>query len=346
MASERKQKTTSPPASRRWLSIVFKGVLGGVAALGVSATCLGLLAWHDYTRLGPLPQDTDIVVPHGGYTSTLASLQSAKALPDDWWTEYLFQVAVTLTRKDGQLHAAELRFPAQASMQQILWVLRHGKPVMHKLTIPEGLSAHQIQALVDHAPFLTGPTPLPTEGQVLPQTYSYQRNTQRAALLDRMQADMASTLDTIWKNRDSTEGLTDPQSLLVLASLIEKETANPAERPLVARVFLNRLNKGMKLQTDPTVIYALTHGENTLDRPLSHADLQTPSAYNTYFTQGLPPGPICAPGVSSLTAAAHPATSDALFFVADGMGGHHFSATLAEHNHNVTLLRKKQQQPQ
>lgn len=302
---------------------------------------VGFWGWHTYTAPGPLSTEQDIVVPHGNYATTLSALQSAGVIPADWWSSRVFLSAVALTRKDGQLHAAELHFPAYASIAQTLWILRHGKPVQHRLTIPEGLTAWQIQALIQAAPFLTGDTPLPEEGSTLPQTYTYLRNSARKDLLAHMQASMAQTLKQIWAEREPGLPLDNPAQLVTLASVVEKETAQPAERPSVARVFYNRLQKNMRLQTDPTVIYALTQGKPPLDRPLTHADLQTSSPYNTYVNTGLPPGPICSPGSAALEAAAHPAQGDMLYFVANGTGGHNFASTLAEHNHNVVLFRRQ-----
>ncbi|PHY93645.1 aminodeoxychorismate lyase [Acetobacter pomorum] len=340
MASKPKKKPAKQPARKGRAALKWLGSLFLLSALAGGGT--GFFAWYTYIQPGPLVEATDVVVPHGNYASTLAALQQAQVLPSGWLTDKLFVTAISLTRKDGQLHAAELHFPQHVSMQNVLFILRHGKPVLHKLTIPEGLSAHQIQALIATAPFLNGDTPLPAEGSTLPQTYNYLRNSTRAELVKRAQNAMQVALATVWQKRDSAiDGiLPSPQILLVLASLIEKETALPAERPVVARVFLNRLQKGMKLQTDPTVIYAITHGNPPLGRALTRTDLATPDPYNTYVVTGLPPGPICSPGLSSLEAAAHPASGDALFFVANGNGGHNFSTTLAEHNRNVSVFRQ------
>ena len=313
--------------------------------LFVGAGGTGLKAWQDYHGSGPLAQDTDVVIPHGDYQSTIHTLQNAGVLKQGWWTERLALSAILLTRHDGQLHAAELHFPAFTSMEHAFWILRHGKPVLHKLTIPEGLTAHQIQALVQAAPFLNGDTPLPQEGSVLPETYSYLRNSSRSALMDRAHAAMVATISKLWADRQDAGLIADQRSFVTLASLVEKETALTSERPMVARVFLNRLEKGMRLQTDPTVIYALTNGNPPLGRPLTHTDLQIPSPYNTYAVTGLPPGPICSPGLSSLQAVAHPATGEMLYFVANGEGGHNFAATLADHNRNVSLFRQKKEQP-
>lgn len=341
MASKRTKKPKASAPRKRKNFLLRGAILFGAGVL----LCVGGTAgfgWHDYTRPGPLAVGQDVVIPHGGYASTAAVLQNAGILADDWWHGTLFHVAVVLTRHNGQLHAAEFHFPAGVSLQETLWILRHAKPVLHRLTIPEGLTASQISALISNAPFLTGNVPALGEGDILPQTYSYQRDSTRQALVAQMQLRLHTALQEIWQARSpDTQMLHTPEELLVLASLIEKETAVPDERPLIAGVFLNRLAKGMKLQTDPTVIYAITHGNPPLGRPLTRSDLQTPSPYNTYLVPGLPPGPICAPGTQALEAAAHPARTDALYFVANGSGGHSFAATLSEHNQNVSEFRKK-----
>ncbi|GAN68954.1 endolytic transglycosylase MltG [Acetobacter orleanensis] len=321
---------------RRLLSVLFLLLL-----LGAGGTVLK--AWLDFKNPGPLVTQTDVVIPHGDYLSTIRTLQQAGVLHSGFWTEKLCLAAVLLTRKDGQLHAAELHFPAFVSMQDALHIVRHGRPVLHKLTIPEGLTAHQIQALLQSAPFLEGDAPLPPEGSVMPETYGYLRNTDRKALLDRTQTAMTKAVLTVWNKRAPISEIPDEQTFVTLASLVEKETALPAERPLVARVFINRLQQGMKLQTDPTVIYALTNGAPPLGRSLTHTDLQVSSPYNTYMVTGLPPGPICSPGLSSLEAVAHPADGPMLYFVANGQGGHSFATSLTEHNKNVQVFRQKKQ---
>ncbi|WP_415422071.1 endolytic transglycosylase MltG [Acetobacter okinawensis] len=340
MASKRK-KQPSAPSGHSKLNRFLKWSGGGVFILLAGAGLTAFMGWQSYLQPGPLPTDQDIVVPHGSYATTLDALQNTGVILPGWWNTRIFLGALALTRQDGQIHAAELHFPAHVSIKQTLWILRHGKPVQHKITIPEGMTAWQIQALLAAAPLLSGDAPLPDEGSTLPQTYTYVRNSSRKELLTHMQAAMTQTLKQIWTERDPDLPLASPQDLLTMASVVEKETAQPDERPLIARVFYNRLQKNMRLQTDPTVIYALTQGRPTLDRALTHADLQTPSAYNTYLNAGLPPGPICSPGQAALLAAAHPAKGDMLYFVASGTGGHNFAATLADHNHNVGLLRKQ-----
>ncbi|WP_171033998.1 endolytic transglycosylase MltG [Lichenicoccus roseus] len=320
---------------RRTLGLIaaflFAGVLLGA---GMAA---GALWW--YWRPGPLPQATAIVIPHGGLAGAGAVLQREDALPDGPAALFGFRVAGRLTRSDGPVHAAEFEFPAHASVRELLLVLRTARPVQHQLTIPEGLTVAQIALLLASADALAGATPVVAEGSILPETYAYERGTTRAAIVTRMQAAMERRLQSAWTSRQPQPELPTPRDLLVLASLVERETARPAERPLVARVFLNRLHLGMRLQSDPTVIYGASGGLGTLARPLSRADLAQPNPYNSYLVTGLPPGPICSPGPAALDAAAHPAAGDMLYFVADGSGGHAFATDLPTHLQNVARLR-------
>jgi UPF0755 protein len=215
--------------------------------------------------------------------------------------------------------------------------------VQHRLTIPEGLTAAQIVQLVDRADAATGQAPTPPEGMVLPETYSYERGVTRAALIARATAAMSRTLADIWAERAPNLPLAAPLQLLTLASIVERETAKPEERAHVAGVFLNRLRLGMKLQSDPTVIYAASGGAGVLDHAITRAELDRDSPFNTYRVAGLPPGPIASPGLAALEAVAHPAATDDLYFVADGSGGHAFSRTVEEHNRNVAHWRSLRQ---
>ena len=309
--------------------------------LGIAFVLIMLLAGARalYVRAGPLPHAQAIVVPRGPVSLAAASLQQDGALPPGPGASVVFRLAARLTRTNGPIRAGEFAFPAHASLRAMLRVLRTSPPVQHDLTIPEGLTAAQIAQRIAQAQALSGPTPVPAEGSILPQTYDFVRGTARAALVARMQQAMTRRVDAIWASRDPKAGLSNPDEMMILASMVERETARPAERPLVARVFLNRLRLGMKLQSDPTVIYAAAGGLGPLPRPLSRADLALDNPYNTYVVAGLPAGPICAPGVAALAAVAHPAASDALYFVADGSGGHRFSSSLPEHIRNVAHWR-------
>ncbi|ATU72253.1 UPF0755 protein yceG [Gluconacetobacter sp. SXCC-1] len=318
-----------------FLLLVLSGL--GIAFLGV----------RHYDAPGPLADQHTVVIPHGGVAQVLVTLQDTGVLERDWITRKVFEIATALTRVDGAFHAAELVFPAHASIHQVLQVLRHGRPVIHRLTIPEGLSAIQIAALLEQAPYMDGSFPFPDEGSVMPLTYDYEWGMPRAQMLARMQHAMGRALDRAWEGRVADPAIMDRHDLLVLASMIERETGSADERPMVARVFLNRLHQGMRLQSDPTVVYGLNKGVGPLGHALTRADLLQPTAYNTYVITGLPPGPICSPGVAALEAAAHPASGDQLYFVANGHGGHDFATTLGDHNRNVSAFRatRRGQQP-
>lgn len=284
---------------------------------------------------GPLPEAKAIIVPHGTTTRLAQRLHSDGVLK----TPLLFRAAAFVTEKQGPLRAAEFAFPAHASIAQILAILRTAKPVQHPLTIAEGLTEQQITAVVAHAGAMDGSVPKLPEGSVLPQTYDYEYGANRSMVIARAQEAMTHLLDTAWADRAPGLPLTSPRDALVLASIVERETAKPAERPHVAAVYLNRLRQGMRLDADPTVIYAASNGAGVLDHPLTKAELRVDSAYNTYRYAGLPPGPICSPGRDSIQAVLHPSASDDLYFVADGSGGHVFSHDSADHDAAVARWR-------
>jgi UPF0755 protein len=297
----------------------------------------GMLAWrHLLDEPGPLDQARAVVVPHGKLAEVAGALNQSGVIAGDDWR---FRVVGFLTRKAGEVHAGEFDFPAHASLRTVFAVLRTGQPVQHHVTIPEGLTAPQIVAVLARAEALSGADAPIAEGSVLPQTYAYTYGTPRAAILARASAALDRTLDQAWAERAPDLPIASPRDALILASIVERETARPEERPLVAAVFLNRLRLGMRLQSDPTVVFSASQGMGTLDHALTRAELDRDDAYNTYRNAGLPPGPICAPGLASLQAVLHPADTDALYFVADGSGGHAFSRTLAEHDRNVQHAR-------
>ena len=295
-----------------------------------------------WNGIGPLQRPTDFVVPHAPTEVVGRALHQADVIDG----VLAFRVAVLLTSEDGPLHAGEFAFPANASLHQVLDVLRHGRQVEHHLTIPEGLTAQQIAALINAAPAMTGHVATPAEGAILPNTYDYLFGASRQALLQRAEHALDAEMAALWPDRAPGLPLTSPAQAITLASIVERETAKPGERAMVAAVYINRLRIGMKLQADPTVIYGVSAGSGAMDRPLDHADLEVPDAYNTYLNTGLPPGPIAAPGIASVEAVLHPADTDALYFVADGSGGHVFSHDYDEQVHNVAKLRKLDAIPQ
>jgi UPF0755 protein len=310
-------------------------VLGGIAAGGA-----WYVADHYLHAPGPLRQEVVVELPRGsGVAAIAARLTEAGAV------EYprLFEALTRLTGRDRGLKAGEYALQPGMSPLEILTLLQSGKVLQHPIAVPEGLTVHEVYALLAASDVLAGELPQPpAEGSLMPETYLVPRGEPRARMVERMRAAMGEALERAWAGRAADLPLRTPEEALVLASIIEKETAVPDEYPLVAAVFHNRLRRGMKLQTDPTVIYGLSQGTGPLGRELSRADLAAEHPYNTYLIDGLPPGPIANPGRGALAAAVAPAAVDYLYFVANGDGGHAFAATLDEHNRNVARWRELQ----
>ncbi len=306
-----------------------------VAAFGVAGV-IGLHGWRDALgRPGPLAEARAVLVPRGG-TAQVAGVLGADGVID---RPLLFRVAAWATRNQGPLHAAEFAFPAHASILEVLTILRSAHPVEHHVTIAEGLTAQQIAVVLGHAEAMTGMVGRIEEGSVLPQTYDYEYGADRAALVARATAAMDRDLASAWADRAPGLPLSGPRDALILASIVERETAKPEERAHVAAVYLNRLRQGMRLQADPTVVYLASNGAGVLDHPLTRAELAREDPFNTYRSVGLPPAPICSPSLESLLAVLHPAVSDDLYFVADGSGGHVFSRSLEAHDTAVARWR-------
>ncbi|MGG5817299.1 endolytic transglycosylase MltG [Falsiroseomonas sp. HW251] len=292
-------------------------------------------ARHAYEAPGPLAEPAQIIVPRGGLTVIADALAERGVIRDP----RAFVLAAYATRGHGNLRAAEFVFPAGASLQDVLSILRHARPVQRRLTIPEGLNAKQIATLIERTEGLTGETPAFDEGALLPETYAWQWGDTRASVVRRADAAMDQALAEAWAARAPNLPLASPREMLVLASIVERETGKAEERPRVAAVFVNRLRRGMPLQSDPTAAYAAADG-GVLDRPITRADLDREHPFNTYRIRGLPPGPIASPGRDALRAVAQPESTEFLFFVADGTGGHAFARTLEEHNRNVARWRE------
>ncbi|WP_206419969.1 endolytic transglycosylase MltG [Minwuia thermotolerans] len=314
-------------------------LLAVIAVFG--AAVAGWLGWERYNEPGPLAEAATVIIEPGDGPRRIASKLDAAGVIGD---PMLFLAAVRLTERGGRLKAGEFRFEAGTSMRTVIGDIVAGRTVVRRITVPEGLTSWQIAALLDDAPALDGETPVAEEGALLPETYHYNHGDSRAAIVERMRAARDAALADLWAGRAEGLPLRTPGEAVILASIVEKETGVAGERPRVAAVFVNRLRKGMRLQSDPTVIYALTEGKADLGRPLSRADLKTDSPYNTYAVKGLPPTAIANPGRAALEAVLNPSQTNELYFVADGSGGHAFAKTLAEHNRNVRRWRRLQRE--
>ncbi|WNO52449.1 endolytic transglycosylase MltG [Stakelama saccharophila] len=305
------------------------GCFGIVIALtAVAALFFVVQSWNG---AGPAPKAVTVVVPRGAtLTDAAERLEDAGAIP----SARRFLLLAKVFGSGEPIRAGEYLLPARASQSKILGMMESGDTLQRFVTIPEGLPSIMVYETLMATPELSGKVAVPEEGTVLPDSYSYQRGDTRAAILARMQRAMRDYLARAWAKRAADIAVETPREALILASIVEKETAKPQERRMVAAVYSNRLEKGMLLQADPTVIYPITRGK-PLGRRIRQSELTAKNGYNTYAEAGLPAGPIANPGRASIDAVLHPAQSDALYFVADGTGGHVFSDTLEEHNANV-----------
>ena len=300
------------------------------------AVVAGFAGWVFFAD-GPDKSETRIVISRGAPLPLIARHLEAQGHIHN---RLIFRIGVMLLGKSGSLQAGEFNIPRTSSMYEVMKLLHDGQVLLHSLTIPEGLSVVQVVALLAENELLSGEisTP-PQEGSLLPETYSFPRGESRQALLRRMQLAMRDKLADLWPGRDVNLPFQTPEEAVILASIVEKETGIAGERAEVAAVFINRLRLRMKLQSDPTIIYGLTGGK-PLGRPIRLSEINGATDYNTYVIRGLPPTPIANPGAASLAAVLQPAQSDALYFVADGTGGHVFARTLEAHNKNVRRWRR------
>ena len=327
--------------ARIFKSVYFLVPAGLVVLL--LAAAVGILVWANDAvhQPGPLSEERVVVVPRGaGLKAIAGQLEDAGIVGD----QRLFHLYARYRQANRNLRAGEYAFPARTSIHEALQILVEGKAVSRFVTIPEGLTSFEAIALVNQAEGLAGESAVPAEGSILPETYTFSLNEERSALVGRMTQSMTDTLAELWVNRAGDLPVKTPEEALILASIVEKETGLPEERPRVAAVFVNRLRRGMKLQSDPTVAYAITRGKRQMERPLRFKDLEIKDPYNTYYTKALPPGPICNPGRAALAAVLNPIETKELYFVADGTGGHVFANTLIEHNRNVEKWRKVQRE--
>lgn len=321
-------------------------ILGYLVATGL-AVCLGAGVWfnHAYNGMRAMPEEKTMLVTPGSAVNKIAGDLYEQGIIG---SPLAFKIGARYHQiahpARSVLKAGEYALPAAASTRDILRILRAGDTLQRRITIPEGLMAIEIVELINRAEGLTGEiTDIPAEGSLLPETYHYTRGTDRQELLTRLQKSMETSLQELWEKRAENLPFSTIEEAVTLASIVEKETAIAAERPRVAGVFVNRLRKDMKLQTDPTVIYAITEGKTRLSRPLTRGDiLRNTSPYNTYYVKGLPPGPIANPGYASLAATLNPEVHDYFYFVADGSGGHTFAKTHIQHIRNVQQWRKFQ----
>lgn len=301
---------------------------------------LGIITWGQvqYRASGPLSEALTIEVERGeGLASVTEKLVERNAISN----ETVFRMAARYTDKDAGLKFGEYEIPASASMEDVLRLLNAGSNVVRQVVVPEGWTSWQVVEMLRGMEDLTGEiAEIPLEGMLAPAGYDFERGDSREAILSRMQVEQERILAEAWAARDPNVPIETPEELLVLASIVEKETGIAEERERVAAVFANRLERGMRLQTDPTVIYGITLGRETLGRGLRASELAAATPFNTYVIAGLPPTPIANPGRDAIDAAANPSDAEDIYFVADGTGGHAFATTLEEHNRNVAAWRR------
>ncbi len=319
-----------------------------IALVLLAILVAGVFEWQNAKFAAPGPaarkgNETVVLIPaQSGLSGITHQLADAGVIDQP----LVFEIGVRLHRSTGKLKAGEYAIPSRASMLDIMDILIDGKSIQHRLTAAEGLTSDMIYALVKADPVLVGDAgPAPAEGTLLPETYLFQRGTTRQEIIARMRTAQQKLLDQLWAARAPNLPVKTEAQAVILASIVEKETAIAEERRHIAAVFENRLNIGMKLQSDPTIIYGITKGY-PLGRRIRESEINAVTPYNTYVIPGLPATPICNPGRDSLAAVLRPETTKDLYFVANGTGGHVFAETEAEQNKNVAAWRKVEQRLQ
>jgi len=333
-----------PPRSKRVrnpIIIVGNALLTLVFLVTVLGGITFVLGKQRFELPGPLTEDKVVNVPRGGIRDT-ADLLMREGVIDQ---PTLFIAGALMLKAQNELKYGEYRFTRNASLRDVVDTIIEGKVVQHTLTLAEGLTSDQIvQRLVENEVLSGNIRDIPREGTLLPETYRFTFGTTREQMIQRMRQAQQRAVQEIWDRRSSDLPIKTPEQLVTLASIIEKETGKAEERTRVAAVFVNRMRQKMKLQSDPTIIYGLVGGKGSLGRPIQRNEIEQPTPYNTYVIDGLPPGPIANPGRASLEAAANPARTKELFFVADGSGGHAFADNYEQHQKNVARLRLLEQQ--
>ena len=326
------------PSRRRPTLSAISGFLSFLLIAAVGG--FGIFAWSQHQMLAPGPLDGDrvvIIAPHTEVYEIIVQLEHEGVIDSG----LLLNTALLIEGNRGKVKAGEYLFKQHASLREVIDTLVSGREIMHSITIPEGLTSEQILQRLKDNDILTGELrETPKEGTLLPETYRVARGMSRNDLVRKMQDDQKRALEQIWARRATDIPLRSPYELLTLASIVEKETGKADERPRVAGVFINRLTKRMRLQSDPTIVYGLVGGKGTLGRGILRSEVDRPTPYNTYQIEGLPPGPIANPGRAALEAVANPSRTRDLYFVADGTGGHVFAETLEQHTRNVTRWRQ------
>ncbi|HEX8164705.1 MAG TPA: endolytic transglycosylase MltG [Beijerinckiaceae bacterium] len=330
-----------PPRVRKdrgGLLSTLSGILTFVVVVAIALVVGVVFIEKQANEPGPLGADKVVVIPKNIGAGEIAALLKREGVINQ---TFLFEVQAFLSRQRGPLKAGEFLFRARTSIDDAIDTLIQGKAILHALTIPEGLTSEQIVQRIRDNDILTGDiTEMPREGTLLPDTYKFERGETRQQAVNRMQRAQREALNQIWARRSPDLPIKTPQELVILASIVEKETGRADERTRVAGVFINRLGKRMKLQSDPTIVYGLVAGKGTLGRGILRSEIEKATPYNTYAIEGLPPGPIANPGRAALEAVANPSRTKDLYFVADGSGGHAFAETLDQHQKNVQRWRQ------